>query len=64
MLGSFGRSTAKRYEHSADRTTFKDVAGIEEAEDELIEWRIERDQFVFRGAQRWPKIVVGRHGRR
>src|SRR5437764_1225685 len=37
VLGSFGRSTAKRYEHSADRTTFKDVAGIEEAEDELIE---------------------------
>src|SRR5438477_2369561 len=37
MLGSFGRSTAKRYEHSADRTTFKDVAGIDEAEDELEE---------------------------
>jgi cell division protease FtsH len=37
MLGSFGRSTAKRYEHSAQRTTFKDVAGIDEAEDELIE---------------------------
>src|SRR3954452_2360805 len=36
-LGSFGRSTAKRYEHSADRTSFKDVAGIEEAEDELEE---------------------------
>jgi cell division protease FtsH len=37
VLGSFGRSTAKRYEHSADRTTFKDVAGIDEAEDELEE---------------------------
>jgi cell division protease FtsH len=37
MLGSFGRSTAKRYEHSADRTTFKDVAGIDEAEEELLE---------------------------
>jgi cell division protease FtsH len=37
MLGSFGRSTAKRYEHSSQRTTFKDVAGIDEAEDELIE---------------------------
>src|SRR5436305_12854707 len=35
MLGSFGRSTAKRYEHSADRTTFQDVAGVDEAEDEL-----------------------------
>jgi cell division protease FtsH len=37
VLGSFGRSTAKRYEHSADRTTFKDVAGIDEAEEELEE---------------------------
>jgi cell division protease FtsH len=37
VLGSFGRSTAKRYEHSAERTTFKDVAGIEEAEEELEE---------------------------
>jgi cell division protease FtsH len=37
MLGAFGRSTAKRYEHSADRTTFRDVAGIDEAEDELEE---------------------------
>jgi cell division protease FtsH len=37
VLGSFGRSTAKRYEHSADRTTFKDVAGIDEAKEELAE---------------------------
>src|SRR3954451_1998958 len=37
VLGSFGRSTAKRYEHSSERTTFKDVAGIDEAEDELEE---------------------------
>jgi cell division protease FtsH len=37
MLGAFGRSTAKRYEHSADRTTFRDVAGIDEAEEELEE---------------------------
>jgi cell division protease FtsH len=37
MLGSFGRSGARRYEHSAQRTTFKDVAGIDEAEEELIE---------------------------
>ncbi|HEY7633146.1 MAG TPA: ATP-dependent zinc metalloprotease FtsH [Thermoleophilaceae bacterium] len=37
VLGSFGRSTAKRYEHSADRTTFKDVAGIDEATEELAE---------------------------
>jgi cell division protease FtsH len=37
VLGAFGRSGARRYEHSADRTTFKDVAGIEEAEQELME---------------------------
>jgi cell division protease FtsH len=37
MLGSFGRSGARRYEHSAQRTTFKDVAGIDEAEEELVE---------------------------
>jgi cell division protease FtsH len=37
VLGSFGRSTAKRYEHSSERTTFKDVAGIDEAEEELEE---------------------------
>jgi cell division protease FtsH len=37
MLGSFGRSGARRYEHSAQRTSFKDVAGIDDAEAELIE---------------------------
>jgi cell division protease FtsH len=37
MLGSFGRSGARRYEHSSQRTTFKDVAGIDEAEEELVE---------------------------
>ncbi|MBV9212586.1 MAG: ATP-dependent metallopeptidase FtsH/Yme1/Tma family protein, partial [Actinobacteria bacterium] len=37
MLGQFGRSGARRYEHSAQRTTFRDVAGIEDAEEELIE---------------------------
>src|SRR5438552_4673957 len=37
VLGSFGRSGARRYEHSAQRTTFRDVAGIDEAEEELIE---------------------------
>jgi cell division protease FtsH len=36
-LGSFGRSGARRYEHSAQRTSFKDVAGIDEAEAELEE---------------------------
>ena len=38
ILGSFGRSTAKRVqEDSQNRVTFKDVAGIDEAEDELEE---------------------------
>ena len=37
MLGSFGRSRARRYEPSGDRVTFADVAGIEEAETELVE---------------------------
>src|SRR5438132_1383956 len=37
VLGQFGRSGARRYEHSAQRTTFRDVAGIDEAEEELIE---------------------------
>jgi cell division protease FtsH len=37
ILGSFGRSRASRYEASSDRVTFKDVAGIDEAKDELSE---------------------------
>jgi cell division protease FtsH len=37
VLGSFGRSGARRYEHSSQRTTFKDVAGIDEAKQELAE---------------------------
>ena len=36
-LGSFGRSRARRYEPSGDRVTFEDVAGVEEAEAELVE---------------------------
>jgi cell division protease FtsH len=36
-LGAFGRSRARRYEPSGDKVTFADVAGIEEAEDELRE---------------------------
>ena len=36
-LGSFGRSRARRYEASAEHVTFDDVAGIEEAKDELTE---------------------------
>jgi cell division protease FtsH len=36
-LGSFGQSRARRYEPSGDKVTFADVAGIEEAKDELNE---------------------------
>jgi cell division protease FtsH len=37
VLGSFGRSRARRYQPSGDRVTFEDVAGIEEAKAELSE---------------------------
>jgi cell division protease FtsH len=36
-LGSFGRSRARRYEPSGDKVTFADVAGIDEATEELTE---------------------------
>jgi cell division protease FtsH len=37
VLGSFGRSRARRYEETDVKVTFADVAGIDEAEDELAE---------------------------
>ena len=37
ILGSFGRSSARRYQPSGDRVTFADVAGIDEAKSELTE---------------------------
>src|SRR5579862_4032143 len=37
ILGSFGRTRAKLYEPSGDRVTFADVAGIDEAKQELTE---------------------------
>ncbi|HKA27673.1 MAG TPA: ATP-dependent metallopeptidase FtsH/Yme1/Tma family protein, partial [Gaiellaceae bacterium] len=37
MLGAFGRSRARRYQPSGDRVTFADVAGIDEAKEELAE---------------------------
>jgi cell division protease FtsH len=37
ILGQFGRSSARRYEPSGDKVTFADVAGIDEAKDELSE---------------------------
>ncbi|MBI5105364.1 MAG: ATP-dependent zinc metalloprotease FtsH, partial [Solirubrobacterales bacterium] len=36
-LGGLGRSRAKRYEGTQTRVTFADVAGIDEAEEELVE---------------------------
>jgi cell division protease FtsH len=37
VLGSFGRSSASRYQPTSDRVTFDDVAGIDEAKAELSE---------------------------
>jgi cell division protease FtsH len=37
VLGNFGRAQAKRYQPSGDRVTFADVAGIDEAKEELTE---------------------------
>jgi cell division protease FtsH len=37
VLGSFGRSRARRYQPAGDRVTFADVAGIDEAKEELSE---------------------------
>ena len=36
-LGAFGRSRARRYEPAGDKVTFADVAGIDEAKEELSE---------------------------
>jgi cell division protease FtsH len=37
VLGAFGRSSARRYQPAGDKVTFADVAGIDEAKDELSE---------------------------
>jgi cell division protease FtsH len=37
LLGSFGRSSARRYQPTGDKVTFADVAGIDEAKEELTE---------------------------
>jgi cell division protease FtsH len=37
LLGSFGRSNARRYSPGGGRVTFADVAGIDEAKEELTE---------------------------
>jgi cell division protease FtsH len=37
VLGAFGRSSARRYQPSGEKVTFADVAGIDEAKEELTE---------------------------
>jgi cell division protease FtsH len=37
VLGNFGRAGARRYQPSSGKVTFEDVAGVEEAEQELAE---------------------------
>jgi cell division protease FtsH len=37
LLGSFTKSSARRYAPGGDRVTFADVAGVDEAKDELVE---------------------------
>ena len=52
ILGGFGRSTARRVQADGqDRVTFKDVAGIDEAEDEL-----EEIVDFLRNPQRYTKL--------
>jgi cell division protease FtsH len=54
MLGAFGRSRARRYEPSGTRVTFADVAGIDEAKDELLEvvdFLRQPDKYVRLGAR-------------
>jgi cell division protease FtsH len=60
MLGGFGRARAKRYEHSESRTTFADVAGIDEAKAELreiVDFLREPDKYQRLGA-RIPRGVL------
>jgi cell division protease FtsH len=52
VLGSFGRSSARRYEPPAERITFADVAGIDEAKAELsevVDFLREPDKYVKLG---------------
>ncbi|MGH2856061.1 MAG: ATP-dependent zinc metalloprotease FtsH [Solirubrobacteraceae bacterium] len=59
-LGGLGRSRAKRYEHSEQRTTFADVAGIDEVKAELaeiVQFLRTPDRFLALGAT-IPKGVL------
>jgi cell division protease FtsH len=51
---SMGRSKAQKYEASSERTTFSDVAGIDEAQDELeevVDFLKHPDRYTKLGAQ-------------
>ena len=60
VLGQFGRSRARRVEPSTQTVTFEDVAGIEDAEEQLVEvvdFLRNPDKFQALGA-RIPKGVL------
>ena len=54
LLGTFGRSRARRYEPSGERITFDDVAGIDEAKEELsevVDFLSEPEKYLKLGAR-------------
>ena len=59
VLGQFGRSRAKRVETSQQTVTFADVAGIDEAKDEL-----RRDRRLPEGARELPEARRAHPARR
>lgn len=66
FMGGFGRSPAKRYEREKGRTTFADVAGMDNAKlelQEIVEFLKSPEKFLKLGAQ-IPKgvLLVGAPG--
>ena len=54
VLGQFGRSSARQYEPGGDKVTFKDVAGIDEAKEELsevVDFLRDREKYQKLGAR-------------